>query len=212
MDRCKATSKRTGEQCKNGAVRGFSVCRFHGAGSKDKPGGRPIKHGRYSKFLPERLGPKYAEALADPQLLELRDEVGLIGTRIGELVERIDSGESAQRWKALQAAYTDLQDATRSGDKPAFVVAMASLGHAIEAGGQDYQTWREIVGLAEARRKLAESERKRQVEMQQMISSERAMILLAAITDVVRRNVSDPSTLAAISADLRQLTVIDAGE
>lgn len=211
MARCTAKNRR-GEQCRHAAINGTSKCRFHGGASLVGIASPSFKTGRYSKHLPTRLAARYGEALADPDLLHLRDEVGLIGTRIGELVERIDSGESAQRWKALQAAYTDLQDATRSGDKPAFVAAMASLGHAIEAGGQDYQTWREIVELAEARRKLAESERKRLVEMQQMISSERAMILLAAITDVVRRNVSDPSTLAAISADLRQLTVIDAGE
>ncbi|TCL01620.1 hypothetical protein BXY66_2936 [Shimia isoporae] len=30
--RCTATSKRTGERCKGPAVRGRTVCRFHGAG------------------------------------------------------------------------------------------------------------------------------------------------------------------------------------
>jgi len=30
--RCSATSKRTGERCKAPAVRGWTVCRFHGAG------------------------------------------------------------------------------------------------------------------------------------------------------------------------------------
>src|SRR4051812_49433793 len=117
MSQCTATSKGTGEQCKNVAVHGYPVCRFHGAGSKDKPGGRPIVHGRYSKFLPERLAGRYADAISDQKLLELRDEVALMGVRLGELLERVDTGESAQRWKALQAAYTEFQDATRSGDK-----------------------------------------------------------------------------------------------
>lgn len=34
--RCKATAKRTGERCKCPAVRGWRVCRVHGAG-----GGQP---------------------------------------------------------------------------------------------------------------------------------------------------------------------------
>ena len=49
--RCTATSKRTRQRCKAPAVRGWNVCRFHGAG-----GGAPEgeangawKHGRYSK-------------------------------------------------------------------------------------------------------------------------------------------------------------------
>ena len=42
--RCTATSKRSGMPCKAPAVRGWSVCRFHGA-----RGGAPTgkKHGNY---------------------------------------------------------------------------------------------------------------------------------------------------------------------
>jgi len=42
--RCKARSKRTGERCLAPAVRGWTVCRFHGAG-----GGAPRgpAHGNY---------------------------------------------------------------------------------------------------------------------------------------------------------------------
>ncbi len=42
--RCTATSKRTGNRCRGPAVRGWTVCRFHGAG-----GGAPQgeAHGMY---------------------------------------------------------------------------------------------------------------------------------------------------------------------
>jgi len=36
--RCTAKSKRTGLPCKSPAVRGWKVCRMHGAGSGAKPG------------------------------------------------------------------------------------------------------------------------------------------------------------------------------
>ena len=38
--RCKAKSKRTGEKCKNPAVKGYTVCRVHGANPKNH-GGAP---------------------------------------------------------------------------------------------------------------------------------------------------------------------------
>lgn len=38
--RCTATSKRTGERCKGPARRGWSVCRFHGAGGGAPTGAR----------------------------------------------------------------------------------------------------------------------------------------------------------------------------
>lgn len=41
MQRCKARSKRSGEQCKNYSIRGGPVCRMHGAG-----GGPKTKKGR----------------------------------------------------------------------------------------------------------------------------------------------------------------------
>lgn len=49
--RCCATSKRTGERCKAPAVRGWTICRFHGArggGPKGKRNGM-YRHGLYTK-------------------------------------------------------------------------------------------------------------------------------------------------------------------
>lgn len=56
---CKAKSKLSGERCKNVAVKGFDVCRMHGANSKNS-GGAPKKnlnalvHGTFvDRFLKE---------------------------------------------------------------------------------------------------------------------------------------------------------------
>ncbi len=46
--RCSATSKRTGMPCQAPAVRGWTVCRFHGAGGGAPKGGR---NGRYKNGL-----------------------------------------------------------------------------------------------------------------------------------------------------------------
>ena len=51
MPRCRATVKRTGKQCARAARHGYAVCMMHGAGTIARPGGRPIVHGYYSKFL-----------------------------------------------------------------------------------------------------------------------------------------------------------------
>ncbi len=49
--RCTATSKRTRERCRAPAVKGWSVCRFHGAGGGAPKGKRngSYKHGLYTK-------------------------------------------------------------------------------------------------------------------------------------------------------------------
>ena len=66
MAKCTAHSKRTGEPCRNNAVKGYRVCRMHGAGSphKGRPGGRPIVHGAYSKAVREQEIPTLEELRA----------------------------------------------------------------------------------------------------------------------------------------------------
>jgi len=48
---CTATSKRTKKRCKAPALRGWSVCRFHGAKGGGPPGERngAYRHGHYTK-------------------------------------------------------------------------------------------------------------------------------------------------------------------
>jgi hypothetical protein len=49
--RCTATSKRTHERCQAPAVRGWTVCRFHGARGGGPAGSRNgrYRHGLYTK-------------------------------------------------------------------------------------------------------------------------------------------------------------------
>jgi hypothetical protein len=74
--KCIRTSKSTGEPCKNPAVTGFNVCRHHGAGNKDTPGGRPIEHGRYSNRIPAHIQ-EQADAFKAGDALDVLDELAL---------------------------------------------------------------------------------------------------------------------------------------
>ena len=49
--RCTATSKRTRQRCRAPAVKGWTVCRFHGAGGGGPTGERNgmYRHGLYTK-------------------------------------------------------------------------------------------------------------------------------------------------------------------
>lgn len=62
MQRCSAKSKRSGDRCKNFAIKGVRVCRMHGAGGGPKTHASwirckraPMKHGCYSKEAMEEL-------------------------------------------------------------------------------------------------------------------------------------------------------------
>lgn len=114
--------------------------------------------GRYSSDIPTHLASRFHASQSDPDLLNLRTDIALIDSRIGELVATLVDTPSPDTWEA-------------------------------------------ITELTEQRRKLVETERKRLVDMQQMITAEQAAVLVAALTDAVRRHVHDADTLAKISAE-----------
>ena len=203
--RCKATSKRSGEQCKKDAVPGREVCHIHGGKTPEGAALPQFKHGRYARSLPERLAGRYEEAAADPELLSLREDVALLDTRLSQLISRADTGESAEAWSRVQKALKDLRKAEVGGKPDRKREARFALEDAIEQGGRDIEVWAEIGDHLERRRKLTESERKRLIEMEQMVRADQAMSFVAAVVASVRRHVEEPKILAAISADIAAL-------
>ena len=141
-------------------------CRLHGGATPSGAALPQYKTGRYSKHLPDRLAARYHEALADAELLAVRDDVALLDVRLSELVNML------------------------GGDAIPGIV------------------WAEVRDLLEQRRKLVETEHRRLVAMQQMITTEQAMALLGAVLGVIRKHVSDPATLGAISADFAVLSLV----
>lgn len=185
-------------------------CYLHGGKSLIGAASPTFKTGRYSKYLPSHLAQRYEEARTDRELLALRDEIALLDARLGELLDRIGTGESASRWQDAQKAFSELKKARVTSDAKLFVEAMDNLDNALYAE-DDYALWDEIASLLDLRKRLVESERKRLVEMQSMITSERAMVLLATVVDIIRNHVRDRNALAAISADFRKLSVVEPG-
>lgn len=209
---CQATNKQTGEQCKRRAVRDKRVCTVHGGLTPTGFASPHFKTGRYSRSLPARLSQRYEESEADPRLLELRSEVSLIDARLGDLLSRVDSGESGALWQALASARSELISAKRTGSQIEQAKWINAILDLIARGHADYAAWSEIGQVLEQRRRLVESERKRLVEMQQTITAEKAMLLIGAILGIIRDNVHDRSQLNAISTAINSLATLEAGE
>jgi hypothetical protein len=197
---------RSGEPCRQRPLAGGNGrCRMHNGRAAAGIAVPTYKHGRYSKYLPTRLVERYHESANDSELLALREEVALIDSRLVDLVRRVDSGEAGELWRSLSAENSALDAARRTGDQAGVLAAIQSIQTLIRRGMGDYAAWDEIVRLVDQRRKLVESERKRLVEMQQLITSDQAMTLLAAVQVSIKTHVSDPMILRAIADDMRRL-------
>ena len=191
--------------CRRKVGREGERCRYHGGESLKGIASPLIKHGRYSKYLPDSLVHRYREARADPELLSLRDDVALVDARLTGLVQQLDTGEDRDLWSALQATYQTLTRARAEGKTRDMAQALITMGSLIESGAEQGVLWDEIGKVLEQRRKLVESEHKRLVEMRQMITVERAMILVTALVNAVAKRVSDRATINAIAADFREI-------
>lgn len=204
MAPCQA--KRTnGEPCKAQAVHGKRVCRVHGGMTPNGIASPHYKTGRYSKVLPARLAARYQEARQDTALLELREEISLTDTRLSDLLARVDTGESGALWRSLMDARMDLIAAKRANDTIGQMQAVNAIMDLISQGHTDYRAWTEIGQVLEQRRKLVESERKRLIEAQQVITAEQAIVFVNAVLLSVREHVSDRSVLSAIQNDMTRL-------
>jgi hypothetical protein len=161
--------------------------------------------GRHSQYLPGRLLERYKAARADIDILAMRDEIALLDARLNDLLERVDTGEAGRLWLEARLAYAGVVGAMRSGDSQAMVASVDRLGLAISAGIGDYAAWEEVHKTLDLRRKIAEAERKRLVDMQQMVTAEEAMNLIGAIAESIKREIHDPEQLARIATDINRL-------
>lgn len=194
---------RDGTPCENAPMPN-GRCRMHGGATPVALALPQTKSGRYSKYLPQRLLGRYFESLDDQQILHLREEVALLDARLVDLLARVEGGESGKAWGRLAEAWTELSTARVVGDRKRMQEAWAELGLVIEAGNTDYAAWQEIQSVIEQRRRLSESERKREIEQQQSVRLDQAMLVVSALITSVKSH-ADPTAFAAISNDFARI-------
>jgi hypothetical protein len=205
MKTCGARTKHDGTPCERSPIRGRTRCRLHGGKSLAGPGCPHFRSGRYSAYLPERLRGRYEQAEQDAELLSLKSEIALTDARLVDLLSRVDTGESGQRWASLTKAYEEFQTSWRARDVPKMNVALAKIERDIAQATDDRDAWAEIGALVEQRRKLVESEAKHLIMHQQMLSLEEAIALMHRVVNIVTRHVSDRQVLTAIVVEIRAL-------
>jgi len=172
-------------------------CRMHRGKASAGIANGNYKHGRNSKYLtaiPQRIQADF-EALRDrDDLLRLSDDIALIDSRILDVLRRTDSGEAGHLWLALQKAYKGFTAAKSAGDVKKMGEALVALDDAIKLGVSDYQAWAEVKHLIEQRRRLVESERKREVEQMEILTGREAAALFNALLSIVNEHVTDRGT------------------
>ena len=182
--KCKAKSKRSQKQCGRNASRGFEVCNIHGGKSRVGALHPNYKHGLYSKFLPSRFAHLF-ESLEGSDILDLTEDAKLLKVRIIDLIKRVDAGESGTRWKQALQLFRQISKAKEP--EP----LLAQLGEVLEAGVSDFAAWEAIEELIVKKTKVVESQRKRAIESDEMLTAQDAREMMRAITEGLKLAVEE---------------------
>lgn len=199
--------KKDGTPCR-GRPMANGRCRLHGGKSPAGVASGQFKHGIYSKYMPKGMLDLYEEFRTNPDLLSLRENVALVDARIVQLLQALDQqGDLGAIWLELQQLFETLMRATQKQDLGGGKAAFEALGDVIEHGADQFRAWSQISEMMEQRRKLVETERRRLVDMQQMITSEQAMVLVSALVTIIREEVTDRDVLIRLQSRIAGLVV-----
>lgn len=192
--------------CTTTALKPNGRCNRHGGASLSGAAAPNFQHGRFSRNLPTRLLERYQEALDDPKLHDLTDDLALIDTRIGDVLQQMEEGGGEEIFKEIKESYTSFKYANQDGDKQAMREALRRLDDSIRRGSTETYLWSELRALQEQRRKIVLAHAKHLQMTNQTVTVTKVNLLISALLDAVRQNVGDPVILNRINQAFMQIT------
>lgn len=190
-------------------------CKMHGGKSLRGSALPQFVDGEHSKYSPpQRLLEGYREARSDKEILKLTEEIAMCDARLKELVRNLDVNEAPALWRDLRAE-VDQARAALAQQPPDQETASRHVGEIfrlVYRGASDADRWDEYKSMADLRRKLAESERRRLVEMHQMLTAESMLIIIGGVVQAIRKHVNDARLLAAISTEIGSVLSRSSGD
>ena len=178
-------------------------CKLHGGMST----GRPLIHGRRSKFLPRRLAERVEEGISDPNLISVLEDVALIDALISEECENLGEDKPAELWTEATELF-QTYDRLRAGsveERAKAAGAYIGLKAILEKGEGLYRRIGRIMTMAEKKRKLSETEMKRLVHLKQFVSVVELAVFAAKLQALISETVKDKKERDALALGIIEL-------
>jgi hypothetical protein len=191
-------------------------CRLHGGLSLKGVNAPSFKHGRRSKYLknlPRQLRNGYRELLADPDLLSLKEEIGLLTARINEVLGRL-SESAPPPWDAILESLVKVESAVGKGNATKTLPAVRAMAELVRSGKEatvnQRQCWSELREIIQEKTKTASAEWNRLNELNGVVTVEQALLFARAFLSAARECVTDRTMLRALQE--RTLTLLPPAE
>lgn len=188
---CEATTS-AGTPCKLAGAGAGGRCWLHGGKSLTGINHPNYKHGRYVTSNPS-MAQAMQQARADPDFLDLGEEIHITTAIIQDLFSRLESTESGAAWKAAQAAIDRYDKAKAAMQYAQQYQALDDLRAVIREGLQIQTLRDDMAGWIDLRRKLVESYTRYLSGGQASILADQFLLVLAIIARAVKEYVSTPT-------------------
>src|SRR6185436_8277650 len=93
--------RRDGGRCRQPGMAPSGRCRLHGGRTPRGLADANTRTGRYSRDLPTRVAARYESALADPELLSVRDDIALLQGSIQQVMAEVQAAEARPDFDAI---------------------------------------------------------------------------------------------------------------
>ncbi|MEE8586282.1 MAG: hypothetical protein V3T83_15665 [Acidobacteriota bacterium] len=193
-------ARSTGKPCRKWPLKGRKNCSRHGGRTAFGTASGTFRHGRRSEHLPQGILSKYVDALRDPELLGLREEVALVDAFIADACGKLSHHEEPGLWAMLKKEFRQLEESRGDGEE--ILRRSGAIGAIIDSGFDELRAFESIGRHIDRRQRLVESERKRMLEMQQMVSIEQINVFMALLTSILHERITDRKVRQLISQDL----------
>jgi len=196
-----------GTFCMRRPIKGRDRCQKHGGKAKRGPEHHAWKGGTSKSYLarhiPHRLAERFEAALDDPDLLSLRSNLALSATRLGELLEKLPTRESAKAWEEMRGCLVGLRTAIADGETKEALSITKNMTNLMSMALAERALWEEILETQEHHRRLADTERKREDHLQAHVTAAQFSMFLAYFYRVIMEVVSDPAEQQRIADRIR---------
>lgn len=167
------------------------------------------------KALPQRLRASFLASVNDPEILSVRSELGLVDSRVVELIERITSGESVDVIKqARDLARSILVEVQKKQPNiPHIADEAGNLDVLLTGRIDDDANWATIRDTIESRRKLTDTERKLLEMRQAVVDSKQLQAIIAMLLTSITLHVlplqGGRVAVDGVSEDIRKLMALN---
>ena len=120
---------------------------------------------------------------------------------MGELLSRLDDGDTKEAWARVEEVMNSLDDAIEAkpieGEDPYEMLLergrkIAGILHTtVQEHRADGKTWDELYEVVDLRRRVSQAETKREVDLSGSLTAKQAMALVAAIRAAISETVTD---------------------